>query len=298
MDKNHAKGRGRRPRILVVSQTFTPDPASVGQHMSDAARDLVRRGFDVRVITSARGYENPSVKYPRREQIDGMDIRRLPLASFGKKSILTRVIGTASFMSQVMWHQLFTPRLAGIFSALLRRWWEQRPASRRWCGIPIAYWAMDLNPDQLIVMGKIKERSLTARFLEGVNRFILRRSSLIIALDRFMAGRLLQRGDFAAKMLVLPPWPHEEHIEEIDQTTNPFRVEHGLVGKRVIMYSGNHSPANPLQTLLEAAVAFRDDDRVRFVFVGGGLGKKEVNACIAQHNLKNMLSCPISRWRI
>src|SRR5437762_11223864 len=32
-----------------------------------------------------------------------------------------------------------------------------------------------------------------------------------------------------------------------DQATNPFRVKHGLVGKRVIMYSGNHSPANPLK---------------------------------------------------
>ena len=53
----------------------------------------------------------------------------------------------------------------------------------------------------------------------------------------------------------MPPWPHEEHIED-DRPDDaiPFGMKHGLVGKFVIMYSGNHSPANPLQTLLEAAV--------------------------------------------
>ena len=34
--------------------------------------------------------------------------------------------------------------------------------------VPIAYWAMDLNPDQLIAMGKIREKSLAARLPQGV----------------------------------------------------------------------------------------------------------------------------------
>src|SRR6185437_964541 len=113
--------------------------------------------------------------------------------------------------------------------------------------VPIAYWAMDLNPDQLITMGKVKEKGLVARVLEWGNRTILRRSDLIVALDRFMAGRLLKRGNFEKKMLIMPPWSHEDQMTEVEQETNPFRVQHGLVGKRVIMYSGNHSPANPLK---------------------------------------------------
>jgi hypothetical protein len=53
--------------VLVISQTFVPDPASVGQHMADVAMELARRGYDVRVYASGRGYEDSSVKYPRRE---------------------------------------------------------------------------------------------------------------------------------------------------------------------------------------------------------------------------------------
>src|SRR5438034_4951247 len=89
--------------LLVLSQVFVPDPASVGQHMADVAFEMARRGHRVLVYASARGYENPTVKYPAREIIDGAEIRRLGLASFGKKSFLLRVLGTASFMIQAIW---------------------------------------------------------------------------------------------------------------------------------------------------------------------------------------------------
>ena len=73
---------------------------------------------------------------------------------------------------------------------------------------------------------------------------------------------------------------------------NPFRARHGLVGKFVVMYSGNHSPSNPLATLLDAAVLLKDDDRLRFLFVGGGHGKREVEIAIRDHGLTRALSLP------
>jgi glycosyltransferase involved in cell wall biosynthesis len=283
-----------KPRLLLIfSQTFIPDPASVGQHIADVAIEMARRGHAVRVYTSARGYEDPTVKYPKRETIQGVDVRRLGLASFGKKSIFTRILGTFSFMIQCLWLALFTPRVGGIFfstsppligvAACIARFFRR---------VPIVYWAMDLNPDQLIMMGKIKADSLAARVLERVNRMILRRSARIFALDRFMAERLLQRGDYAAKISILPPWPHDDHMEPVERAHNPFRQKLGLQDKFVVMYSGNHSPANPLTTLLQAAVHFKDHPDLCFLFVGGGLGKREVEETIQKHGLKNALSLP------
>ena len=280
--------------LLVISQTFVPDPASVGQHMADVAVEMARRGHRVTVYASNRGYEDPTLRYAPRENLHGADVRRLPFSSFGKKSILTRVVGTASFMAQCFFAALLTPRLGGIFFStspplvgviactvgLLRR-------------VPVAYWAMDLNPDQLIALGKVKPTDFTARFLEAVNRFILRRSSLVVALDRFMAERLGARGVPDAKLLVQPPWPHEDHIDDVDRVTNPFRARHGLTPDRfVVMYSGNHSPSNPLRTLLDAAVRLKDDASVQFLFVGGGLGKREVEETIREQSLTNARSLP------
>jgi hypothetical protein len=197
----------RGKTLLIVSQTFVPDPASVGQHVADVAIEMARRGHAVRVLTSARGYENPEMRYLPRENLHGVDVRRLSLASFGKDSILTSVIGTTAFMAQIFFRALFTPNLGGIFFstspplvglvgttvAMIRR-------------VPSVYWAMDLNPDQLIALKKIGPRSIVARVLEAVNRWILWRADLIIALDRFMAERLEQRDPkLRDKMFVLPP---------------------------------------------------------------------------------------------
>jgi colanic acid biosynthesis glycosyl transferase WcaI len=279
--------------LLVFSQTFVPDPASVGQHMADVAIEMARRGHRVRVYTSARGYDDPSVRYPARENLHGVDVRRLPFASFGKKSILTRIIGTASFMSQVFLRGLFTPNIGGIFFStsppligvvacligLIR-------------GIPVAYWAMDLNPDQLIALGKVQPMDLSAKFLERVNRWILRRAALVVALDRFMAERLKQRADLENKLLVMPPWPHDEHLEKVAKKDNSFIARNGLAGKFVIMYSGNHSSSNPLQTILDAAAILRDQPNLKFVFIGGGIGKKAVEEFAREKQLDNVLCLP------
>jgi glycosyltransferase involved in cell wall biosynthesis len=290
---------GQPKTVLVVSQVFVPDPASVGQHMADVALELARRGqirgdTRVQVYASARGFENPSVIYPAQETIAGARIRRIPFASFGKKSIPLRVLGTAAFMIQAFFAVLFTPRPAGIFFS------TSPPLiglpmciAAAFLRVPAVYWAMDLNPDQLLALGKIKQTSFTHWVLESVNRFILRRSALIIALDRFMADRLAARGIPRSKMLVMPPWGHEDKIHDADKPAeNPFRVRNNLGGKFVIMYSGNHSPSNPLTTLLDAVVQLRDDPDLKFLFVGGGNGKKEVEEYIRKHSLTNAVSLP------
>ncbi|MEA2708424.1 MAG: colanic acid biosynthesis glycosyl transferase WcaI [Phycisphaerales bacterium] len=284
----------RKSALLVLSQVFVPDPASVGQHMADVAFEMAARGHRVLVYTSARGYENPNNIYPKRETIRGVEIRRLGFASFGKKNLLIRAFGTASFMVQAILIVLTTRKLGGIFfstsppligiAAMIGKWFRR---------VPIAYWAMDLNPDQLIAMGKITKTSLTARVLETANRLILNNSSLVVALDRFMADRLrLRVRDIDRKMLVMPPWPHDAHLEPLPHRENPFRAKHDLTEKFVIMYSGNHSPSNPLRTLLEAARQLKDHAKLQFMFVGGGLGKKEVEAFAKEHDVRTIVSLP------
>src|SRR5215831_17051886 len=148
----------RRGTILVLSQVYIPDPASVGQHMADAAAAMAARGYRVVAIVSGRGYDDPTVKYKPRETIDGVEIVRLPLASFGKKSIPIRLLGAFMFLSQALVRGLFVRNLTGILVS----------TSPPMCSVvaviigfirrvPITYWLMDLNPDQVIALGKYKE---------------------------------------------------------------------------------------------------------------------------------------------
>lgn len=267
-----------RRTFLVLSQVYVPDPAAVGQHMADAAAELVRRGHRAVVLTSDRGYDDPSVRYRRREIIDGVEVRRIPLASFGKSSIAMRLLGGASFTLQAIVRSLSVrpldavlvstaPPMASVAAVAIG-------ALRR---AAIKYWVMDLNPDQLVALGVIRETSPMARIFDWLNRLVLRRASDVVVLDRFMATRVNRKLDVRAKLTVIPPWPHEDHLEAIDHRENPFRRRHGLDGKLVVMYSGNHGPSNPIATLLHAAKRLGDLPDLIFLFVGGGIGKQEVD---------------------
>ncbi|MGI8507795.1 MAG: glycosyltransferase family 4 protein [Gemmatimonadaceae bacterium] len=288
--------------FTLLTQTYPPDPAAVGQHMADLAAGLVQRGHTVNVITSARGYDDPSRIYPASEMRDGVAVHRLGGSSFGKKSLAHRIAGVAGFAAQSSWMVLTrtspdalifstSPPLIGVVARMLG-----------WLGrTPTAFWAMDLNPDQLIALGMIRPNGASARTLEALNRFALAGPELVIALDRFMERRLAVRNVVRGRLVVVPPWAPPElsgetgsgsHVLQEDVAGSGFRREHGLADKFVVMYSGNHSPSNPLSTVLQAAAQLRDDDRIRFLFVGGGVGKREVDEFRERHQLRNVLSLP------
>ena len=282
-----------KPTFLIISQVYIPDPASVGQHIADAAAEMAKRGYRVIVYASARGYDDPSKKYLSRETLHGVDVRRLPLSSLGKSSIAIRLVAQWIFLIQAMVRGLFTRNLAGIMVS----------TSPPFCGfagaviatlrgVPVKYWLMDLNPDQMVAMGKLKQTSLPVKIFDWFNRVILRRSSDIVVLDRFMLERVIKKGvAVEAKTAIMPPWPHEDELARIAHAENPFRKKQNLDGQFVIMYSGNHSPANPIKTILDAAERFQGDPSIVFMCIGGGGGKKEVEDKVAK-GIKNIRSLP------
>ena len=282
-----------RGTILVLTQVYVPDPASVGQHMHDAAAELVKRGHRVKVLAASRGYDDPSRKYPLRETRDGVDIRRLPLSSFGKKSLVLRVLAGVLLMLQEMVFGLCTGRMSCILvstsppmcpvAALLISWLRRTP---------ICYWVMDLNPDQVIALGKVKDGSLPVRGMNWLNRRILGRARRIVPLDRFMQARLQKKRDISSKSAVMPPWPHDDHMEMIGHDDNPWRSEHVQEGTFAVMYSGNHGFSTPVRTVLDAALRLQDDASLEFLFIGGGVGKKDVDDTITQHAPRNIRSMP------
>src|SRR3954447_11061314 len=280
------------PLLLVISQVYVPDPASVGQHMADVAERMASRGYTVRVLTSRAGYDDPRQKYPARERRADVDVVRLPLSSLGKKTLIHRLIGQALFLGQVIVRGVFTRGLTKIFVSTSPPMATFAAviigAVRR---VPITYWVMDINPDQAIALGKVNTNAITARLMRWLNRTIFARASEVIVLDRFMAERVRRQYRVGGRMEIIPPWPHEGQLQETDGE-NAFRTQYNPFDKFVVMYSGNHSVASPISTLLEAAVRLKDDSRFLFMFVGGGQGKREVDEAITNHRPANILSLP------
>ena len=281
-------------RILLLTQTFPPDPAAVGQHMRDLAGRLASRGNDVTVVTADRGYDDPSVTFLRDELTpEGVHVQRLRYTSFGKSSLLHRIAAMLSFGIQSGLLTLLHPQLdAVVFTTsppFIGLWAVAVGALRR---VPTVFWAMDLNPAQLVALGKLPPRGTAARVLQWINRVILRSTSVTIALDELMAQRLQQEARRPIAVVVIPPWSPDESLIPTPHESNPFRMKYALDDKTVVMYSGNHTPSNPLTTLLDAIVALHDCPRLQFVFVGEGTGKREVERYVEKYALKNVLVLP------
>lgn len=268
---------------MILSQVYPPDPAAVGQHLADVAEEMVRRGWRVVVYTASRGYDDPTVRYLPRETRAGVEVRRLGLSSFGKRSLAIRLIAQLLFVAQAVPRIACltgiscllvstSPPFAGFFGALAS-------ALRR---VPMVWWVMDVNPDQLVAIGRVRQDSWAVRLFDWMNRRALEAARAVIVLDRRMMEVVQRKGKARGQMYVIPPWagadPHDAGAPE----DSPFREGLQCDGRLVVMYSGNHAITSPLATLLTAIRKMGDVGGLQFVFVGGGAGKAEVERLISE----------------
>ena len=70
-------------RVLLLNQTFYPDVAATAQYLTDLAVGLAGRGHQVTVITSRRGYDCPTDRFPTIETWKGITIHRVEATGLG-----------------------------------------------------------------------------------------------------------------------------------------------------------------------------------------------------------------------
>jgi colanic acid biosynthesis glycosyl transferase WcaI len=280
-------------KILLLNQAFYPDVASSAQHLTDLALDLANRGHDVRVMCSRRMYDNPAVQHPRHEVWCGITIRRIYSFGFGKSARWRRYADFGSYLVNCLRHLIAKPRVDLVVAMT-------SPPLISWLGAlfvrvkggKFVFWVMDLNPDEALAAGWMDPGSWSTRRLQWMLRYSLHQAHLIVTLDRFMSQRVEDKGVDRAKITVLPPWSHDHQVYYNVEGREQFRKDHGLNGKFVVMYSGNHSPCHPLVTLLEAAHRLADQPDVAFCFVGGGAEYEKVRTFQKTHDLKNIVMVP------
>ena len=264
-------------KILLLNQCFYPDVVSTAQHLTDLATTLASRGHEVTVIASDRGYDDPSLRFKRREHWKGIDIIRIPAASFGKSSKWRRALNFGSFMLLCSLRLLVlrrfdvvvaltSPPLISFLAALFVKL----------KGGSFCFWVMDLNPDEAIAAGWLEPNSATSRILQRMLHYSLKVAARTVVLDRFMKERVVAKGVEETRVVIVPPWSHDDHVVYSIAGREEFRRQHGLSDKFVVMYSGNHSPCHPLDTLLDAARFLKEKPEIVFCFVGGGSEQAKV----------------------
>ena len=278
-------------KVLLLNQCFWPDVVATAQQLTDVARGLAERGHQVTVITGRRGYDDPSLRFSRRERWHDIEIIRVRSIASGKTSRWRRVLNFASFLFNCALRLFLIPR-QDVVVALTSPPLVSCLASgfTRVKGGRLVFWVMDLNPDEAIAAGWLRAESNTAKILGGLLEKSMRHAARIVVLDRFMKARVLQKRIPPERIEIISPWSQGIHFDQ--QGREEFRRVHGLANKFVVMHAGNHSPCHPLDTLLAAAATLGLQEDIAFCFVGGGSEMRKVKEFARARGLKNVLCLP------
>lgn len=281
-------------RILLINQSFYPDVIAVAQYATGLTVGLAERGHEVTVLTGNHAYDDPGVIYPKSDEHRRVQITRIPYSRLGRKDRTSRLFDLLSFHLSLALRLCFTPKqdiVVGMTLPPFMAFWSALFCRLK--GGKHIYWVMDMNPDEAFAAGWLSEKSMIGKILFHLERWIFKQSVKIVALDRFMKDRIINRCDIEeSKISVIAPWAHDEFIHPVDHAENSFRKKHGLGDKFVVMYSGNHSVCHPLETLLKAALHCRSDKQIIFCSVGGGVRTKEVERFKKENALENILQLP------
>ncbi len=288
--------------IVLLNQAFHPDVVATAQMGKDLADALVRRGHKVTAVASRSIYGKAGAVLPKSEDVvvpgapTPIHIRRVGASLFGKSSIAARIADFALFYLLATLKVLFlkkpdviicytTPPFIALVG-LLCKWLR---------GSRAIYWVMDLYPDLPIACGIMKEKALPTRLFERLNRFLLKHSDIDVVLGRCMQDRVLSKGTPARKVVHIPVWsdlaPPQATMPPAEGggsvPANPFRHLWNPTNATLVMYSGNFGLGHDAATICHAMLLLKDEPDIRFVFVGGGKRRKEVESFIAQHHLTN-----------
>jgi glycosyltransferase involved in cell wall biosynthesis len=167
------------------------------------------------------------------------------------------------------------------------------PLLARLTGARAVHWAQDLYPEVAEGVGVIAEDGLPARVLRRLSTAALRGHAHVVTVGRCMRERLVrERGLDAEKVSVVPNWPPAA-VASVPHDENPFRAEHGLEDRFVVMYSGNMGLAHPFDAVLDAAATLATErPEVLFLLVGAGPRKAELRRQVERRDLSTVRFLP------
>lgn len=274
--------------VVLLNQAFHPDVVATAQMGADLARALAARGHRVTAVASRSIYGKSGASLARRETWEGIEIRRVGFSLFGKRGTLARVFDFGMFyvLAAVRTLTLSRPDVVVSFTTppyiarvgLSARFWRRARA---------VYWVMDVYPDVMVASGMLRAGSWRARMLTRLHRRILRRSDATVSLGRCMSARLAAHGAPAEKLHQIGVWADLDGITPMARERSPYRARWNLGDAFTVMYSGNFGLGHDAATICDAMRRLKDRGDIRFVFVGDGKRRKEVQAFIAEHGITN-----------
>jgi colanic acid biosynthesis glycosyl transferase WcaI len=284
--------------LVILCPHFAPDVAPTGDVMTRIAMELVERGHRLHVVTALPWYQRHALEpgwdgqlvrgevteWGRISRVHPFptDKRNIPARAlaFGGFTALSAAVGAVSKLTPDAVLAMSPPLTLGPAG------WAVATTRR----VPLVFNIQDVFPDVAVELGLLKGRRViaAARWLE---RTSYRLSDAVTVLSddladnvrtKITSGLDAERADReATKVRVIPNFVDTDRIRP-DDRENSYRADHGLSGRKVVMYAGNVGFSQSLDLVLLAARSFAvSRPEVVFVINGGGAARPEMEAAAA-----------------
>ena len=288
-----------KKRILIIEQHFYPEVAATGQLLLDLCEDLVKVGYQVKVIAG-----NPTeiyqkeIKVVRKENFKGIEIVRLRNTRLSKYNMAGRIINYLTFHLSIFFHLIFTqspdlvivlstPPFISVHGVFLKVFKNCK----------VIYNVQDLFPELAVQLNKLKNKTFIS-VLKSLSRFIISRMDRVVVVGEYMEKKIKEEITKDCKteqhISTIHNWADGKKIKIIEYNNNYLKNEWGLEGKFIILYSGNIGYLHEFDTIINTAESLQRKGHhdILFVFVGEGIKKEYIKNEVNKKDLNNFLFFP------
>jgi colanic acid biosynthesis glycosyl transferase WcaI len=279
--------------ILFITPYFPPEKGAAAVRISETAKLLVKRGYQVTVLTTVPNYPTGIVPLEYRGHViqhtmlEGVRVVRVWSYTSPNKGFLRRILAQLSFgcvapvlgVKTVGHPDVIIIQSPPLFDAIAGRilaWYKR---------CPFIFLVSDIWPESAIQLGALRNRVLI-RLSEWLEWSTYQRASLVWTLTAGIQSTLIQRGLSQDRVFLLTNGVDITRFRPLPQAQ--ARTELGWDDRFIALYAGTHGLAHGLFTVLEAAEHLRDRKDIRIVLVGDGAEKADLVTQAQQRELNNI----------
>lgn len=273
-------------KVLIVTQYYPPEKAVIGPAI---AQGLKEKGHEVRVLTGYPNYPEGKIfpgykqRWRGRENIDGVDVLRVPLWADHSTSPVRRILNYASFA--------LTSATAGNFArdvdVIYVYATQMTPALGPWLwrkfrGAPYILHVQDLWPDSILessMVANSRAGKMIRVMLEPWLRNVYANAAAVIGIAPTMVQTLISRGTDESKTTLIYNWGDDSVPNRtIDKSSDITEI----------LFAGNIGDMQDLETVVRAAHLV-EDLPITVTIVGDGVSREKIQALAEELGCENVV---------
>lgn len=266
-------------KIMFVCQFFYPEKVSSAILPFELATELIKGGYCVKALVGFPKEYVDYTKIPKKENINGINIKRIKYLTLNRVGTLGRIINYLSFSLSIVLHfwefrkidyciSYTNPPLLPPIIALLSKVFKFK----------FIFEIYDLYPDTATKAGVLSENGIINKIFNYLTNYALNNCWKIVVLSHECKNYLLKTRKLSDnKIHIISNW-----YQSLPITKNKYPKK-----TLTLLYGGNMGIMQDMKTIEDTIMELKNNDKFEFILAGHGNKKEMLESVINKENVNN-----------